>query len=376
MLRSFLLLISLFLSGTIIMAQQTTVESMEYDGKTRSYRVHVPGGFDGSQSLPLVFNLHGFGSNAFEQEVYSGMDAVADNNNFIVCYAEGVDASWNVGWEFGSTEDDVGFISALIDRLKETHNIDLNRVYSCGMSNGGFMSLKLACDLSERIAAVASVTGSMVDSELPLCDPSRPFPVMQIHGTDDPVVAYDGTPGVSIAIEDLIDYWVNKNNCETDPDSVFYEDIVAEDLSTAIGVEYRNCSGDSEVNFIKIIGGGHTWPGATINIGPTNLDINGSQVIWDFFNKYSLDITSSNTSLESQPFVFSLSPNPASEIVNLQGLNPGNFVRVISSTGKIISESQTASSNMELDVSKLLPGLYFIMAGDDQQQQIEKFIKQ
>ena len=147
---------------------QTLLKSIVHDGIQRDYRIYVPSIYDGSMEVPVVFNIHGYGSNAFQQEAYGDFRPIADTANFILVAPDGtLDNSGTAFWNaFGSpteTVDDVGFISALIDTLAEDYSINLNRVYSTGMSNGGFMSYKLACGLSSRIAAIASVTGAMID---------------------------------------------------------------------------------------------------------------------------------------------------------------------------------------------------------------------
>ena len=169
---------------------QTMVYSMQHGGVTRSYRLYVPPSYTGTVPVPLVFNLHGYTSNATQQEFYSGMNAVADTAGFIVCYPDGINNAWNSGFTppYHSGVDDVGFISALIDLLGTAYNVNLARVYACGMSNGGYMSFRLACDLDERIAAVASVTGSMSTLQASNCTAARAVPVCQIHGDDDQTV--------------------------------------------------------------------------------------------------------------------------------------------------------------------------------------------
>ena len=156
MLRSFLFLL---LTSCLLhaVAQETIAIDLEFDGEDRDYRLRIPANFDGETALPLVFNLHGFTSNATQQELYSRMNVVADTAGFFICYANGIGAAWNVGWDFGSSADDVGFINFLIDQISAEYPILSDQIYSCGMSNGGFMSYRLACELNQRIAAVASV---------------------------------------------------------------------------------------------------------------------------------------------------------------------------------------------------------------------------
>ena len=162
-----------------------------HDGVLRDYNFRVPSGYDGSTALPLVINMHGYTSNASQQEFYSNMTPIAEEQNFFVVYPNGIGNAWNVGFPgvpFVNGVDDVGFINALIDTLTNNYLVDLTRVYSTGMSNGGYMSYRLACELNDRITAIASVTGSMNDSMRYHCYNPQSIPVLEIHGTDDPTV--------------------------------------------------------------------------------------------------------------------------------------------------------------------------------------------
>ena len=203
-----------------ISAQQTINGSITHDEIQRNYILYIPEICDGSTAVPLVLNFHGYGSNATQQMFYGDFRDIADTEGFLLVYPEGTlsngDQFWNVGFpgNTSSTIDDVGFTEALIDELANSYAIDLDRVYSTGMSNGGFMSFLLACQLSEKIAAVASVTGSMTPDTLNDCNAQHPTPVLQIHGTNDSVVPYDGNSTWTLPIVDLVSYWVNYNNCD------------------------------------------------------------------------------------------------------------------------------------------------------------------
>ncbi|NNE28573.1 MAG: prolyl oligopeptidase family serine peptidase, partial [Saprospiraceae bacterium] len=174
-------------------AQETLFESMEHDGQTRQYIIYVPAIYEGSEAVPLMFNFHGYTGTANGQMIGTGMRPVADTAGFIIVYPQGSlffgASHWNVGaWTNGSTVDDLGFTSAMIDAVASQFNIDLDRVYSCGYSNGGYFSFELACQLSNRFAAIGSVGGKMRSETFEACDPDHPMPVVTIHGTDDNVV--------------------------------------------------------------------------------------------------------------------------------------------------------------------------------------------
>ena len=278
------------------------MESFSYDGLERSYMVYVPESYSENTPTPLVLNLHGYSSNAGQQMIYSNFYNIADIEGFILIHPEGtIDVNdfqfWDVG-AFNSNIDDVGFLSCLIDTIALEYNINLDRVYSMGMSNGGFMSYLLACELSDKIAAIASVTGSMTTGQIISCNPNRPIPIMQIHGTADSIVLYNGNGSGIESINEVISYWVNFNNCNPEPIFNNIPDVNLIDLCTAEHYIYDNETNDSSVELYKIINGGHTWPGAAIPLfgNNTNQDFNASQKIWDFFEKYDINGLIENTS--------------------------------------------------------------------------------
>lgn len=284
-----LLFVSIFLGfSQILQAQTTVLDTFNFDGYQRDYILYVPAIYDGSAAVPLVINLHGYGSNATQQSLYGNFKNLADVDNFLVVHLNGTnDLSgtryWNAFVNAGAV-DDVAFINELIDRLSATYNIDQSKVFSTGMSNGGYMSYKLACELDYRIAKIASVTGSMNSNLFNNCAPGGPVPVMQIHGTSDLTVPYNGSTGVA-SIEDVVDKWVAINNCDTTPMIFDLPDINTNDNCTAQRYTYANGTDDSEVILYKITDGGHTWPNAIIELGGnnTNRDFDASQVIWEFF---------------------------------------------------------------------------------------------
>jgi len=270
---------------------QTITGSFSFGGQTRNFRVHLPPNFSTSTKLPLVLNLHGLGSNGQQQELYTGFNTIADTARLVVVYPDALNGGGGTGatgpeWNaYGlqSTPNDVGFLSALIDTMYARYNIDLSRVYSTGMSNGGYMTYRLGCALSCRIAAIASVTGLMSPNPLLTCNISRPVPVMQIHGTNDATVPYSG-------VATTISTWVSKDGCPGTPSTSNLPDINTSDNSTVTVDYYGPCNSASEVILYTINNGGHTWPDATINLPGvvTNRDFNASSTIWNFFKKYSI----------------------------------------------------------------------------------------
>lgn len=345
------------LSGNLI-GQKDIVRTIIVDGLKRDYRLHLPPSYDASIPIPLVFCLHGYSSNAFQMELYSGMDKTSDQNGFAVCYPNAINTKWNAGYFFGNDADDVGFISTLVEVLSSEFHFDKYRVYACGMSNGGFMSYLLACQLSDKIAAIASVTGGMSALDINDCRPEKPVPVLEIHGTADPIVDYNGSALLSVAIPELMEFWRVNNGCSSDP---IIEAIpnLAEDNTTTEKWIYTQCNDSKRVEHYKVINGGHTWPGSPINIGVTSQDFNASQVIWDFFKDYSLvEISNAEHVLSKGVHIF---PNPATGFINIEVNNKTN-IKIIDLYGQTVYESNDVNGTIMLEVSQWKAGLYIIKA--------------
>lgn len=380
MMKKVSLFILLALSAQVVIGQ-SVVKTMMHDGIERSYRLYVPDVYTGNESVPLLFNLHGYTSNAFEQEVYGDFRPIADTANFILVHPDGTeDMSGTTFWNaFGSpseTVDDIGFLSALIDTLAEDHNIDMSRVYSTGMSNGGFMSYTLACQLSERIAAIASVTGTMVSPNLNACNCQHPMPVMQIHGTADPTVPYNGNAQGFVGVEDLVDHWVDFNNCNTTATETAVPDVDMTDGCTADHFVYSGGDAGSSVELYRINGGGHTWPGSNplISIGVTNRDFSASTEIWRFFSQYTLDqLVSVEEELQPED-VFTVYPNPSEGEVSLRfSERSPSEIQVFDAVGKLVFSETSQLQMINLELPKV--GVYFLRVETDAGIFTEKLIR-
>jgi len=373
--------ILLFSAGILLsglsFTQTTLTESFDYDGATREYRIYIPEIYDDSQPTPLVFNLHGYGSNNVAQEAYGDFRPVADTANFIIVHPQGlVDGLGSTHWNtFGtSTVDDVGFISALIDTIYSQYNIDGNRIYSTGMSNGGFMSYKLACLLSGRIAAVASVTGAITNDEYSDCITNHPMPVMQIHGTADPTVPYEGNM-LFMPIEDIVDHWVTFNECNPEPIVTELPDTDPDDGCTATHYLYEGGLLGSTVEFYKINDGEHTWPGSAYGTSVTNQDFNACAEIWRFFSQYTLNHLTSTVAEEKTPVTFQVYPNPAqSDIVQLSFSDHSEkIIQVHNFLGQEIYAEITSEISTQLSIEE--KGIYLISITQNGQTITEKLIR-
>ncbi|NTW24384.1 MAG: T9SS type A sorting domain-containing protein [Lentimicrobium sp.] len=350
-----------------------------FDGISRSWIVYLPDGYTQGQSLPLLLALHGYTQDGQSMMQFSNFNSVADTGDFVVVYPDGVDNSWNVGFAGGSTADDVGFLSALIDTLYKYYNVDLNRVYSTGFSNGGFMSYRLACEAGNIIAAIAPVSGTMTDGAYNGCMPFRPVPVMHIHGTSDFVVSYNGGFG-NKSVDQVIGYWTDFNTCPENPVIENLPDIVAEG-STVQRYTWSPCREGTEVVLLKVINGGHTWPGSTgtTGIGITNRDIVASQEIWNFVKRFQLQSPTVINEIVSQDIV--IYPNPAANgqlNIDFPEIPKGGKVTILNSDGRVslVRIIPDGSQRITIDISMLGQGLHLAIISSAGKSFYSKFVVQ
>lgn len=359
--------------------QQTINETMIHDGLTRSYTLYVPASYTPGTPAPVVLNFHGYTSTAFEQFYYGDFRAIADTAGFLIVVPMGtLDATgttyWNSGW--GGTVDDIGFTSALIDEVAATYSVNLDRVYSTGMSNGGFMSYTLACSLSNRIAAIASVTGTMNEGQNQTCNAQHPTPVLEIHGTADATVPYNGNLFME-AIPNVLSYWVNFNNCNTTPVVTDVPNTNLTDGCTAVHYVYSGGTNGVDVEHYKIIDGGHTWPGSIFTVGVTNYDFNASKKIWEFFMQYDINgRIQANSVADLNAEDISIYPNPTSDKIAIQGfsqkLTAANC-SLFSVEGKQFNID--VLENNTLDTSNLESGVYFVRISTKEGSATVQFVK-
>ena len=351
-----------------IHAQQTINASLEHGGLTRDYILYIPASYDPATPSPIVMSFHGYTSTAQINFGYTNFTSIADTAGFILVHPQGALLNglthWNVGgWTLGSTVDDVGFVSTLLDTLLIDYNIDEDRVYSTGMSNGGYMSFLLACQLSDRIAAIASVTGSMTPQTYNACDPQHPTPVLQIHGTADGTVPYTGNPAWTRSIDDVLQYWVAYNHC--DPDAIVSNvpDINMTDGSTVDNFVFSDGEHCVSTEHFKVYEGDHDWPGAW-----GNMDINASYEVWRFLSQYDInglidcDLSSTieNNTLTNDLLI---SPNPAFASIKIEGISEGLDFVIYSIVGEKIFSGKLDQHNQSIDIAHLIPQVYFINVG-------------
>ena len=361
-----ILLVTLISFATF--AQSQTIDgTINVDGQQRSHKLYLPSNF--TPNMPLVLNLHGYTSNAFQQVFYSGMTNVAEENDFVVVFPNGTTDQYGVTfWNSeiaGEDVDDLGYLIALIDSMIVNYQVDADRVYMCGMSNGGFMSYYSACEMTDKIAAIASVTGTMNNVIYDNCNPTRSIPVLEIHGTQDSTVPYlglenSGSFQTMMATEDVVDFWVNHNNC-TESQIVEMEDLSITDFSTVTHFSYTGGDNGASVELYRVNEGGHTWPGSIIPLPGvvTNHDINASEVIWDFFNQYDIDGLLGVEDI-LQETNFTISPNPMNTSAVVNSLFTIDEYIIYDLQGKVVRKELVNDSQFKIQIGILQAGLYIL----------------
>lgn len=253
--------------------------AFEHAGVMREAIVHVPGSYEAATALPMVMNFHGFGGTSEGQMSWTGMQSVADAGGFIAVFPQGTDLDGSPHWNTSlpsadnkSDAEDFGFIDALIDTIAASYAVDADRVYAAGYSNGGMFSFALACYRTERIAAVASVSGAMLDDIGSACTPAHPTSVITLHGTEDSVIAYDGGGDFGGSAQDVLDYWVDHNEITDAPETSTDGAVTT--------LHYTGGAAGAEVMHHRVDGGGHVWFERTF-YGETT-----SEAIWSFFSRF------------------------------------------------------------------------------------------
>jgi polyhydroxybutyrate depolymerase len=249
-----------------------------YDGFYREFVLYIPNSYDGTSSVPLMFNFHGFGGSASNYMQEADMRSLAEADTFILIYPQGscLDglSHWNacpLGGNNKSNADDFGFIESIITEISSQYNLDMERIYAAGYSNGGMMAYGLANYKSDLIAAVASVSGVMLDCIGPT---SHPMPVVHLHGTSDGVLPYNGSSDYNSA-QSTLDHWINFNNTVLTPTVISdnkIEHYIYDQGDTSVSVEHY-----------KFIGGDHVWFSTTYEGQST------SDLVWNFVSRYDIN---------------------------------------------------------------------------------------
>lgn len=269
----------IFLISPCLTAQFSN-QTFVVGSETRSYRQYLPTGFNAvtEPGLPLIIAMHGLGDNMTNFSNV-GFDNIADTARFLVVYPQGTlnilsQTAWNNGTLLSSGSDDISFLSMLIDTMFVKYNVDLSKVYLTGFSMGGIMTYHMLCAMPSKIAAIASVSGPMADSDISTCNPGRSVPIMHMHGTADATVPYDSAalPSLSL-VPATLSFWQNNNGCADS--SIFnLPDLVADGI-TVDTIRFNSCG--APVIHWRENGADHQWLYKPVN------DVDATTEIWLFF---------------------------------------------------------------------------------------------
>ena len=279
-----------------VLPGNSQTQTIVSDYFTRSYLLHIPVGYKNTLPQPLVLNFHGHGSNSRQQAVYSNFSTLADQQDFIVVYPQGLVGPDNhTGWATGPARNphinDVLFVSDLLNSLQSTLCINPSRIYATGFSNGGGMTYVLACKMADRIAAFAPVSGSY--PTVPGgCDPARPVPLLEFHGTADRVVPYIGSSTKNYPpVMQWLQSWVTLDSCTTTP-------IITHTVANVTEYQWKGCRGNATLIHYQLAGWPHAWPQLTgpkhfpsrppRRTIPTVTSLNATPLIWTFFEEHPL----------------------------------------------------------------------------------------
>ena len=356
-------LLLLIITINLSFAQGYISETIQYDGLTREYNIYIPASYDGTTSFPLLFNFHGGGLDIASQIAIADMSPIADTANFIVVYpqarpdpSDGNSFNWIP--KVPGTFDDVPFISSLIDTIASNYEIDQNRIYACGYSLGGDMSFELACKLNNRIAAIAPVARTMQANPDSFCFPVHPTGVLTILGTDDTTSPYNGITygGVDyyLSAAETHSYWANHNNCNPNP-------IMSTVSPSVERYTWSTASGCAFVEELKVIGGGHDWPGSF-----GNMTIDASEEIWQFVSRYDINgligcTTLSNNENNGQAENYKVFPNPFNQELTIEVKSAqANDFKIYNVIGELVISGKLNSQINTIDLSSLAPNIYIL----------------
>ncbi len=261
-------------------------QTLSNNGMTRQYILYVPDFHDEASAVPLMLNFHGYGQTADQYLNFADMRSLADTEKFILVYPQGTlldgDPHWNAGLESDtnkSNADDFGFVEALINEISSNYKIDPARVYSCGFSNGAFFTYALACYHSDKIAAIGSVAGTMMEETYNNCNPSHPTAMINIHGTSDAYVPYGGWNEGLKSIDDVLAYWTGFNNTSATPTV----NRINDGATTIERYSYTDGDDNISVEHYKVIDGGHVWFDISYDGSDT------SALVWNFVSRYDIN---------------------------------------------------------------------------------------
>ena len=357
-----LLLLAVIAFGTSAIFAQQTNETIPIGAENRTYVQYLPTGFDvNTESLPVVFILHGLGDNATNMAGV-GTNNIADTARFIAIYPQGtVNGFGSTGWSNGTllatTSDDIGLMNALMNNMIVNYNADPTRIYVTGFSMGGIMSYHLACALNHRIAAIASMSGTMSTDDIANCVPTYKTPVMHLHGTADGTVPYDSgaLPSLSL-VPETMDFWIGQHSCSTVTDSTQIPNTASDGITTDRFI-WTGCTPNEGLELWRMNGADHVY------MSQPSSDFTEANEIWKFFTQWSHpNPTAATTEIPSQLNV-SIFPNPAKESITVSSAS-NLEISIIDINGKVCSVNAISSGDTTIDVSHLDAGVYVVQGSN------------
>jgi polyhydroxybutyrate depolymerase len=361
--------------NTRAISQTSTNTTIMSGGTVRSFRTYVPAIYTGQEARPLVLQFHGSGGTSLSFQNLTNFRAVADTANFILVTPQGTVfpqwgfTDWNGYISDTNGLDDALFVEDMLDTLIKQYNIDTSRIYTSGWSAGGFFSNYLGWKLGHRIAAAGSVSGGMTDTMLQYITPPRPFSYMEIHGTEDPVVPYEGGLSVGQVLlhtDTVIQFWIKSNECNLVPTISDMPNTNVFDGCTAQRFVWANGACGTEVQLLKITGGRHGWPNWT-SLSATCKDFYADIELWRFFLNHSLECEVSNSIEVELAAELVIWPNPTRDVLHFdssrdQNMNQIDAITITDMYGRILLRKDLAKQQQSsLDISEFPSGGYFII---------------
>lgn len=386
------LLLFVIVMQTNLFAQTEFTDSIVHQGLNRTFIVHLPPTYNGTDKVPLIMVLHGGGNgDALTVRDYLHFDEVGDTANFITVFPYGCYNDWADGRGVSSADtagiDDVSFLTTLKDTLITQYAIDSCKTYITGPSNGGMMSLRIASEKPHSFSAYAPIISSLPDSIAINFNHQIPVSLLLMPGTEDPLIPYEGgsliSPGSVIGVDSTIALFLANNGCaNANPDSTLFADIDPTDNSTVTRYDYGFCNDSSEIVLYKIIGGGHTIPGMEAIINPfplfgyINYDIDAAVETCKFFKRHSKcqGLTSITETQSTNEFV--IFPNPTKGALYIRNNGLARFEKIDMSIFNLLGEKVlTIENNDYADLKGLPTGTYFLRIQMNNSIEIHKILK-
>lgn len=364
---------------------QNVYDSLFHAGNWRTYNTYLPQGYSPSGNYPLILAFHGgqqAGTSSQGWTVFayqSELSQKADSEGFIVVYPEGLVINQNRSWNAGDCcmpamnqgTDDIGFVDAMLNKLFVDYAIDTTRVYATGSSNGGMLCYRMACELSHRIAAIAPNACSHL---FPACNPVNKVPVISFHSKADPIVFYNGGFGGNPILSNVffpsqdstLGIWSQQNQCQS-IDTIVNGNGVNYDF-----IKVYDCACNIELHHYATTDGSHSWPGGNPNNNPVSTQISATDLLWSFFQNYTLGCLTTGASRPELEQIFTLYPNPAVTQISIQGIKKEIYYELCEMSGSLLFSGKT---NGSISTENLPAGIYFLKMLEKDKIEIHKFIK-